>query len=81
VDTAKELSDFMCYSNSNLAKEIARHTGWRDKVWSQRYQSIVISDEEEVQIARLKYVLATESRRTSWIGWRSGRASTARSRC
>jgi len=58
VDTAKQLSDFMCYFNSNLAKEVARRTGWKEKVWGRRYQAIVISDEAEVQVARLKYVLA-----------------------
>ena len=46
------------YFNANLAKEIARQTGWKDKVWSRRYQEIVISDEEEAQMARLQYVLA-----------------------
>jgi len=58
VDNARQLSDFMCYFNSNLAKELGLLTGWRDKIWARRYQSIVISNEEEAQIARLKYVLA-----------------------
>lgn len=56
----------MCYFNSNLAKEITRRTGWKDKVWSRRYQAIVISDEDEMQVARLEYVPSwrTGSRRT-----------------
>ena len=58
VDNARQLSDFMCYFNSNLAKELGLLTGWRDKIWARRYQSIVISNEEEAQIARLAYVLA-----------------------
>ena len=58
VDNAKHLSDFMCFFNSNLAKEIGRRTGWKEKVWGRRYQAIVISDETEVQIARLRYVLS-----------------------
>ena len=58
MDTAKQLSEFMCYFNSNLAKEVARRTGWKEKVWGRRYQAIVISDEVEVQVARLRYVLA-----------------------
>jgi hypothetical protein len=58
VDHAKQLSDFMCYINSNLAKEIGRRTGWKEKVWGRRYQAIVISDEEEVQVARMRYVLS-----------------------
>ncbi len=58
VDNAKQLSDFMCYFNGNLAKEIGRRTGWKEKVWGRRYQAIVISDEEEMQTARLRYVLS-----------------------
>jgi len=45
----------MAYFNGNLAKEVARLTGWKDKVWSRRYQAIVISDEEEAQVERLLY--------------------------
>src|SRR6185436_12824934 len=58
VDTAKQLSEFMCYFNGNLTKEIGRRTGWKEKVWGRRYRSIVISDEEEVQRARMRYVLS-----------------------
>ncbi len=58
VGNAKQLSDFMCYFNGNLAKEIGRRTGWKEKVWGRRYQAIVISDEEEMQAARLRYVLS-----------------------
>ncbi len=57
VDNAKQLSDFMTYFNGNLAKEVARLTGWKDRVWSRRYQAIVISDEEEAQVERLLYIL------------------------
>lgn len=42
--------------SSSLAKEIARHTGWKEKVWSRRYPSIVIR--EKMRSRRLKYVLA-----------------------
>ena len=58
VDDAKQLSDFMCFFNSNLAKEVGRRTGWKEKVWGRRYQAIVISDEVEVQVARLRYCLS-----------------------
>src|SRR5437868_9439865 len=47
----------MGYVGSNLAREIARRTGWKDKVWARRYQAIVISQEEEAQIARFEYLL------------------------
>ena len=48
----------MGYVNSKLGREIGRLTGWKDKIWSRRYQAILISNEEEAQVARLKYVLA-----------------------
>ncbi len=60
VDNAKQLSDFMFYFNSNLAKEIGLRTGWKEKIWGRRYQAIVVSDEEEMQIARLRYVLSQD---------------------
>ena len=58
VKETKELSDFMCLFNSNLAREVGRLVDWPDKVWARRYQGIVVSSEEEAQIKRLKYLLA-----------------------
>jgi hypothetical protein len=58
IDTALQLSRFMCYVASNIAREISRLHGWEDKIWSRRYQAIVVSGEEEAQIARLRYLLA-----------------------
>jgi hypothetical protein len=54
---AKRLSEFAGYFNSNLAREVGRLTGWTGKIWEKRYQSIPISDEEEAQVARFRYVL------------------------
>ena len=58
VDTGRQLASFMCHVNSNLAREIARIHGWREKIWARRYQAIVVSGEEEAQVARLRYLLA-----------------------
>jgi putative transposase len=58
VDDARQLSRFMGYLNSNLAREVGRLTGWREKVWSRRYQAIIVSNEEATQIDRLRYVLS-----------------------
>jgi hypothetical protein len=58
VDNAKRLSQFMGYFNGNLAREIARLTGWKDRIWSRRYESIVVTDEEAAQVGRLRYILA-----------------------
>jgi REP element-mobilizing transposase RayT len=58
VKSAKQLAEFAGYFNSNLAREVGRLTGWTGKIWERRYQAIPISDEEEAQVARLKYVLS-----------------------
>jgi putative transposase len=58
VEDAFQLASFMGYFASNLAREIARLTGWTDKIWARRYQAIVISDEEAAQTARFAYLLA-----------------------
>jgi hypothetical protein len=58
VDTGRQLARFMCYVASNIAREVSRLHGWKDKIWSRRYQAIVVSGEEEAQVARLRYLLA-----------------------
>jgi hypothetical protein len=58
VDNVRQLARFMCHVNSNLAREISRLYGWPEKIWSRRYQAIVVSGEEGAQIARLKYILS-----------------------
>lgn len=58
VSDAQQLSEFMNYLNSNLAREAGRLTRWREKFWGRRFQAVIVSDEEEAQVARLSYVLA-----------------------
>jgi REP element-mobilizing transposase RayT len=58
VDDAHQLSQFMRYVNSNLARKVGRLVGWRDKIWSRRYQAIVVSPEDAAQTARLRYILS-----------------------
>jgi hypothetical protein len=58
VDDAQQLANFMGYFVSKLAREVARLTGWTDKIWSRRYQAIVISNEEKAQAERLEYILS-----------------------
>jgi hypothetical protein len=55
IDDAHQLARFMNFFNFKLQ---GRLTGWKQKVWSRRYQAIVISEESEAQEARLAYVLA-----------------------
>ena len=52
------MADFMEFFQGNLAREVARLRNWKDKVWSRRYEAIVISDEPAAQVDRLRYVLS-----------------------
>ncbi|HSK79155.1 MAG TPA: transposase [Thermoanaerobaculia bacterium] len=58
VQNARQLARFMCYVNSNLAREAGRLYDWKEKLWGRRYQGIVVSNEEESQIDRLVYILS-----------------------
>jgi REP element-mobilizing transposase RayT len=58
VDDAEQLSRFMGYFGSKLAREVGRLTGWKQKIFGRRYQAIVVSPEEAAQIDRLRYGLA-----------------------
>jgi REP element-mobilizing transposase RayT len=58
VPDAQRLADFMQYVNCNLAREVARLTGWRTKIFEARYRAIPVSDEEPAQIERLRYILS-----------------------
>jgi REP element-mobilizing transposase RayT len=58
VEMAERLSDFMRYFSGNVAREIARLTGWENRIWARRYDAILITEEEEAQVKRLAYVLS-----------------------
>jgi hypothetical protein len=61
-------------------REAGRLHGWEDKIWSRRYQAIVVSPEEAAQIERLGYVLSNGckegpvARPQDWPGVHSARA-------
>ena len=54
----QQMSQFCAYLNSNLAREIGRITGWREKIWGRRYADIVVSDETVSELSRLRYILS-----------------------
>jgi len=60
VDDALQLARFMQHVDGNLSSEIGRKEmhDWPNTMWSRRYQSIVVSDEEGAQVERLRYHLA-----------------------
>jgi hypothetical protein len=61
-------------------REVGRLHVWEDKIWSRRYQAIVVSPEEAAQIERLGYVLSNGckeglvARPQDWPGVHSARA-------
>jgi hypothetical protein len=80
VPDAHRLPQFILYVNSNLARELGRLVGWREKFWSRRYQAIVVSDEEAAQVDRLRYLLSHGCKERlvgkvrDWPGVHCGRA-------
>ena len=54
----QQMAEFQWYANGSLAREVNRLHGWSGTVWNRRYRPIPVSDEEEMQVARLKYILA-----------------------
>src|SRR5215207_5790135 len=58
VPDAERMADFMGYFQTNVAREVGRLREWKDKIWSRRYEAIVISDEPAAQVDRLRYVLS-----------------------
>ena len=53
--TPAELSRFMCFVMSNIAREIGRLHGWSGHFWAGRYHSIPIVDREAL-IGRMRYL-------------------------
>jgi REP element-mobilizing transposase RayT len=53
-----QLARFMNFVQSNLAREAGRLNCWRERFWSRRYQAILVSDERDAQLSRLRYILS-----------------------
>ncbi|MEP7009397.1 MAG: transposase [Acidobacteriota bacterium] len=81
VEDSERLTRFMGYFNSKLAREIARSTGWRDKVFSRRYQAILVSDEEEAGSGAWSTSFPMAAKRTWSPAPRIGRESNASPPC
>lgn len=55
---ALQLSSFMCFLNSNLAREAGLYHDWKTIIWARRFQGIPVSEEPGAQEKRLRYFLA-----------------------
>ncbi len=81
-EDAEHLASFMRHTGGNLSHEIGRLHDWRGKLWERRYRAIEVSAEEDVQIARLRYLLGAGvkeglvERAVDWPGVHSARALT-----
>ena len=56
-DSEQQLASFMQFLNTNLSKQLGRLHDWLGPMFPPRYKAIPISDEEEAQVARLRYLL------------------------
>ena len=56
-DSERQLAAFMQFLNTNLSKQLGQLHNWRGPLFQRRYQAIPVSDEDEAQIARLRYLL------------------------
>jgi len=75
-----QLARFMHYVQTNVAKEAGDLHDWKGPFWARRYRHIPVSDENEAQIARLRYILENSvkenlvARPLDWPGVHSARA-------
>lgn len=56
-DSEQQLASFMHFLNTNLSKQLGRLHDWQGTLFQARYKAIPVSDEEEAQVARLRYLL------------------------
>jgi REP element-mobilizing transposase RayT len=74
VESPERLAEFMRYLNSNLALEMGRAHDWQCRFWGDRYSAIPVSNEEQAQVRRMKYILAAGAKEqlvarvTDWPG-------------
>lgn len=57
-EDAQQLAAVMRLANSKIAREVGRVYNWKEKVWGRRYSAVVLAQEEEVHLDRLRYLLA-----------------------
>lgn len=68
-----QLSPFMMYVESNIARKVGRHIDWRGKFWERRFSAAPILDDEAV-FDRIRYIFShgvkegLVHRATDWPG-------------
>ena len=56
-DSEEQLASFMQFLNTNLSKQLGRLHDWSGSMFQRVYTAIAVSDEEEAQVERLRYLL------------------------
>jgi len=56
-EDAQQLALFMGYLEAKIAKEAGRLYDFRQKFWARPYRGIVVSDEDEAHVDRMRYLL------------------------
>jgi putative transposase len=78
--SARQLSRFIGYVNSNIAREVGKIVGWQGAFWDRRYFSMVVSDEEAILLERFKYIISNgckEGLVASPLDWTGASVATA----
>ncbi|MEM8994551.1 MAG: hypothetical protein AAGF23_07140 [Acidobacteriota bacterium] len=57
-DSVEQMARFTCHLKTNLSKEIGRLHDWEGSLFAGRYRSVPLSDEPEIQLERLRYILS-----------------------
>lgn len=80
VLNALQMARFVGYVNGNIAKEVGKLIGWRQKFWGRRYHHFSIADSPGADKARFKYILSNSCKESlvssplDWPGVTSARA-------
>ena len=65
-DTPKQMALFHCHFGTNVSKEAGKLHHWSGSVFHRRYSHVELSEEPEVQRARLKYLLS-QGCKEGWV--------------
>ena len=57
-DDAEQMARFHCHLNGNMSKEVSQVHDWKGTAFPTPYRHVELSEEPEVELARLKYHLA-----------------------
>ncbi|MEM8996877.1 MAG: transposase [Acidobacteriota bacterium] len=82
-ETVEQMAAFVGQLKTNLSKEISRLHGWKGPLFAGRYHAVPLSDEPEIHIQRLKYLLSQGAKEglvlspSDWPGIHCARALAA----